>query len=170
MSRSAKARRSGILCCHFLRNLAFYQSWYEAGQPFKEEQFWITANGNFLDIAVLEWCKLFVDSKGKHHFSKALEEAHQFKQELLGKLELTEAQFNDYIGSFKTYRDKFIAHLDEENIMNIPHLKVARRSANFLCQRLLLQEAENNTFADAPSSAQKVYRSFLSEGLKAYEK
>ena len=169
MNRSEKARRSGILCCHFLRNLAFYQSWYKAGQPSKEEQFWITANGNFLDIAVLEWCKLFVDSKGKHHFSKALEDADQFKQDLIAKLGLTEAQFDDYVGSFKTYRDKFIAHLDEENIMHIPHLKIARRSAKFLYQKLLAQEAQNNTFADAPLSAKKVYKSFLNEGLKVYK-
>jgi len=77
-----------------------------AGQPFEEDQFWITANGNFLDIAVLEWCKLFVDAKGKHHFSKAFEDGDKFKQELIEKLGLTETQFDDYVGSLKTYRDK----------------------------------------------------------------
>ena len=170
MNRSAKARRAGILCCHVLRNVAFYQSWDEAGQPFKEEQFWITANGNFLDIAVLEWCKLFVGSKGKHHFSRALEDADQFRKDLVEKLGLTEAKFDDCIGRFKAYRDKFIAHLDEENMMNIPDMKVARRSTKFLYQRLLVQEAQNNTFVDAPSSAKSVYKTFLSEGLKAYQK
>ena len=170
MNRSAKARRSEILCCHFLRNLAFYQSWYKAGQPFKGDQFWITANGNFLDIGVLEWCKLFVDSKGKHHFSKALEDGDQFKQELIEKLGLTEAQFDDYVENLKTYRDKFIAHLDEQNIMNIPDITIARRSTKFLYQRLLVQEAQNNTFEDAPLSAKDVYETFLSEGLTVYEK
>jgi hypothetical protein len=170
MNRSAKARRAGILCCHVLRNLAFYQSWYKAGQPFKEKQFWITANGNFLDIAVLEWCKLFVDPKGKHHFSRALADADQFRKDLVEKLDLTEVKFDDYIGRFRAYRDKFIAHLDEENMMNIPDMKVARRSAKFLYQRLLVQEAQNNTFVDAPLSAKNVYKSFLSEGLKVYQK
>lgn len=113
---------------------------------------------------------MFVDSKGKHHFSRALEDADQFRKDLIEKLGLTEAKFDNYIGSFKAYRDKFIAHLDEENMMNIPHMKVARRSAKFLYQRLLVQEAQNNTFADAPLSAKKVYKTFLSEGLKVYQK
>jgi hypothetical protein len=170
MTQSAKARRAGILCCHVLRNLAFYKSWYKAGQPFEKKQFWITANGNFLDIAVLEWCKLFVDSKGKHHFAKALADPEEFEQNLLKRLDITDAQFDEYAESFKTYRDKFIAHLDDENVMNIPDMKIARRSTKFLYGRLLQQEAQNNTFADAPPSAKNVYEDFLAEGLKAYEK
>jgi len=170
MTRSARARRAGKLCCHFLRNLAFYQSWFDADQPFKDKQFWVNANGNFLDIAVLEWCKLFADTKGKHHHSKALEDPAQFKLDLLVKLGLTDAQFEEYSESFKVYRDKFLAHLDEENIMNIPHMKISRRSAKFLYQRLLEQEAGTATFADAPASAKKVYEKFLAEGMKAYEK
>lgn len=113
---------------------------------------------------------MFVDSKGKNHFSKALEDPDEFKQNLIETLCLTEAQFDDYVVSIKTYRDKFIAHLDEENIMNIPDMDVARQSAKFLYQRLLVKEAKNNTFADAPLSANEVYDTFLSEGLKCYEK
>lgn len=170
MTRSQKARRSGILCWHFLRNLAFYRSWYLAGRPLDDEQFWITANGNFLDIAVLEWCKLFVDSKGKHYFSKALEDPNQFKLDLLEHLRLAEAEFDYYIALLKSYRDKFIAHLDDDNIMHIPHLRIARRSVMFMYKRLLEQEAGNNTFIDAPPSPGTVYKEFLCQGMKSYGK
>ena len=168
MTRSARARRSGLLCCHFLRNLAFYRSWDKAGQPFRSKPFWRNANSNFLDIAVLEWCKLFVDAKGKHHYSKALNEPLQFKRDLLAKLEIDEAAFDEYVLSFKTYRDQFLAHLDEENMMNIPHMKVSRQSAKFLYQRLLDQEAASTAFANAPLSAKKFYEDFIEEGLKVY--
>ena len=104
MTRSAKARRSGILCCHFLRNLAFYESWFKAGQPFKDKQFWVTANGNFLDIAVLEWCKLFADAKAKHHFSKVLGNSDHFRADLLAELRLSEVEWEAYIEKFKAYR------------------------------------------------------------------
>jgi hypothetical protein len=170
MTRNARARRSAILCSHFLRNIAFYESWFNAGQPFKDDQFWITANGNFLDIAVLEWCKLFADRKAKHHFTKVLGSPDHFRTDLFAELHLGEVEWGAYIEKLKAYRDKFIAHLDDQNIMNIPDMNVARRSAIFLYQHLLDQEAGNATFHDARSSADAIYQDFLGQGFKAYEK
>ncbi len=169
-ARSAKARWAGKICCHFSRNLAFYQSWFDSGQPFKDKQFWISANGNFLDIAVLEWCKLFADKRGRHHFSKVLASPETFKSELLDKLELPENKFKEYVEEVKHYRDKFIAHLDNENVMCIPQMRVALSSVEFLYERILEQEVGRATFRDAPASAAAVYQSFLQEGLATFAK
>jgi hypothetical protein len=65
-----RVRRTAILCEHCLRNIAFYRAgWYRQSKIRVSRQFWIGANGNFMDIAVLEWCKLFADAKGQHHWS-----------------------------------------------------------------------------------------------------
>jgi hypothetical protein len=76
MTDTERRRRVILLCCSFARNLAFYRA-RESGKArallsasHPQASFWRQANGNFLDICVLEWCKLFGDKKGKHHWSR----------------------------------------------------------------------------------------------------
>ena len=163
-----RLRRTGILCCHCLRNIAFYHSWYKAGKPFSKQQFWVNANGNFLDIAVLEWCKLFGDVRGQHYYTKVVHDPSTFKGELLSALRLTNSEFDEYVKSMRTYRDKFVAHLDDKSTMQIPILNVAKKSVKMLYRSLLVQEASNDTFHDAPASASRLYKDFLAEGKKVY--
>src|SRR6266571_8412423 len=125
MTRKQHLRRVAILCCHFLRNLAFYKTGWRGGSLIFQDQFWVSVNGNFLDICVLEWCKLFGDSRGKHYWRKVISDPTAFFKGLLKKLGMTEAEFTAYINEIKKYRDKFVAHLDSELIMNIPRLDVA---------------------------------------------
>ena len=168
MTSRQRLRRVGILCCHFLRNLAFYRAWFEAGKPNENMQLWVTVNGNFLDIAVLEWCKLFADVRGKHYFGKVVSELPTFKAQLFGSLHVTADEFDNYVSQIRTYRDKFVAHLDELNEMHIPNLDVAKGSAVFLYQHLLAHEGEDNVFHDAPISADALYQNFLSQGQAEY--
>src|ERR1035437_6199957 len=115
MTRSQHLRRVAILCCHCLSNLAFYKA---NGKSKLKGQFWLGANGNFLDIAVLEWCKLFADTRGKHFWRKAISADVSFQEGLLAELGLTETEFEDYVNQVRAYRDKFIAHLDSEEVMH----------------------------------------------------
>lgn len=163
-----RKRRAGILCCHCLRNIAFYRSWYKAGQPFAKKQFWVNTNGNFLDIAVLEWCKLFADIKGQHYYTRIVQDPNTFLNQLLATLNLTKTDFDNYVKEMKNYRDKFVAHLDKDLMMSIPRLGIARKSAKALYHHLLVQEVGTDTFHDAPRSASKLYRNFLTEGVKVY--
>jgi hypothetical protein len=61
MSRKDRLRRVALLCAHFTRNLAYYRAAQDRIARTSPE-FWRTVYSNFLDIAVLEWCKLFDDS------------------------------------------------------------------------------------------------------------
>jgi hypothetical protein len=65
------ARRVVTLCRHFVANLAYYRTgWTEKHRhllDYRNDNFWRVVNGNFFDICVLEWCKLFADEKGKHY-------------------------------------------------------------------------------------------------------
>jgi hypothetical protein len=59
-----------MLCIHFIRNLAYSRAIEELVPHKMEGDFWITMQGNCLDTAVLEWCKLFGDHKGNHYWGK----------------------------------------------------------------------------------------------------
>lgn len=135
-----------------------------------DNQFWVNTNSNFLDITVLEWCKLFGDERSKHYFAKVVSDPAQFRKELFAKLVVTETAFNDCIQQMRTYRDKFVAHLDELDTMQIPDLTIAKMSTVFLYEYLLTQEAEADTFHNAPKSAKLFYNDFLAQGKAAYDK
>lgn len=169
MSHRQRLRRVGILCCHCLRNLAFYLAWYETGKPNEHEQFWVNINGKFFDIAVLEWCKLFGDTRGKHYFGKVISDVPAFNTQLLASLDLSAEEFDEYINQVKLYRDKFVAHLDELNIMHFPTLSIARNSTAFLYEYLLAHEGEGNVFHDAPVSAETFYQKCFAESMTKYQ-
>lgn len=168
MTPHERSRRTAILCCHCLRNIAFYRAGYRNGNFVSSRQFFITANGNFLDIAILEWCKLFAETRGKHHYSRALSDADGFRIDLLAVLGVSSGEYDDYLKTMRTYRDKFVAHLDEDQVMMIPRLTVAKNSAKFLYTTLLIQESGNDRFHDAPSSPEALYRRFFAEGRRTY--
>lgn len=170
MTRSQLLRRVGILCCHFLRNLAFYKAGWKKGEFVTNDQFFVNANGNFLDICVLEWCKLFADKRGKHHWRKTITDQDAFFTELLRTLKLTEAEFESYIDAMRTYRDKFVAHLDLEETMYPPKLRTARKSVSFLYGYLLAHEEVDGCFQSAPQKASRFYEYFSWLGRKGYSK
>lgn len=170
MTRSQHLRRVAILCCHCLRNLAFYKAGWENGKFKFKGQFWVNANGNFIDIAVLEWCKLFADNRGKHFWRKVISDDVTFERDLLAELGLTETEFDDYVNQMRTYRDKFIAHLDSDEVMHIPLIQTAVNGAVYLYDYLLENEETGGCFADAQKSGLKFYENFLDEGTAAYEK
>jgi hypothetical protein len=170
MTRRQRLRRVGILCCHFLRNLAFYKSGWRKGKLIFKDQFWVNANGNFIDICVLEWCKLFGEKRGQHYWRKVVTDQTAFFAELLRAVGQTEAEFDAYIEEMRTYRDKFVAHLDSAEVMNIPTLRTARKSVSFLYGYLLANEEEDNCFHDAPPEASRFYRLFYSQGRKVYSR
>lgn len=151
MKKVKKLRKVGILCLHCIRNLAYYRE--RRVELFKppENQFWRTVDGNFIDICVLEWCKLFADTQGKHYWKKVVRDKDLFFTDLLKELACTDDQFTKYINEMRSYRDKFLAHLDDENIMNIPRLDKAEKSIIHLYRYLLTHEKEENCFSDAPN-------------------
>ena len=170
MERIELLRRSVILCCHTLRNLAFYKAGWKDGQLKRKNQFWVNANSNSLDIAVLEWCKLFADEKAKHHWKKIISNQDQFINALLQKLNITIEEFETYIKAMKTYRDKFVAHLDLERVMHPPKIRLAKKSVAFLLDYLLDNEEEEDCFFDAPKSAEQFYSYYAWLGHKTYKK
>jgi hypothetical protein len=151
-------RRTALLCCHFTRNVAYYRIGYinedGTGGLKQASEFGATVNGNMVDIAVLEWGKLFTDRNGAQHWHKFVRtevERRQFLATLLQSVGVNDVGWCKYLDEFRVYRDKFVAHLDTEGCMHIPNFEIALQSTFFLYSHLIAQ-APSGTF-DAPRRA-----------------
>lgn len=153
---------------HFVRNAAYYRAWNAALVARRREQFWRTLNGNFIDICMLEWCKLFGDLRARHHWSKSITDANAFLKGMYDHIGLNKADFEAYRLQVREYRDKFVAHLDELNQMQIPNLQPALDSVRYLYQYLLEHEDDVDAFHDAPRNANARYQEYLHEGRNAH--
>jgi hypothetical protein len=171
MTRKQHLRRVGITCLNCLRNLAYFRA--APGKNILKTKgiFWVNTHNNFLDIFVLEWCKLFGDKSGKHYWGKIITNQQSFFSSMLEKFKIDEAELEILIKEMRTYRDKFIAHLDLEPIMFIPNnLKLAQKSTEYLYNYILEKEDDGDFFNDAPSNAIVFFRNHLDYGKAEYQK
>ena len=168
MTRRQRLRRVALLCLHFLRNLAFYKAGYHGRAPKRKTQFWVSANANFLDHCVLEFCKLYGEPSGRHYWQKVVTDQAAFQAGLLVALRITSNQLDAYIDDMRTYRDKFIAHLDLDEVMHIPYLRKGRKAVSYLYNYLRTHEDEGGFFANAPDTAKEFYSTMAVEGNAVY--
>ena len=147
LSRSDKLRRAIILCQSFMRNLAYYRIGQEPkysrlikySSPF--QCFLAQANANFIDMAVLEWCKLLGDGNAKYYYAKLFRQPQLFRTKLEALSEFRSITFDGYVTTIRAYRDAFVAHLDNERDMNIPMLDGALASVKLYHAEIIGVEA-----------------------------
>ncbi len=168
MTRKKRLRRVAILCCHCLRNLAYYRAGWRNGSLVFQNDFWVNVNGNFLDVCILKWCKLFADARGKHFWKTVVADSTAFYNGLLNELGMTRDQLDSYVAEVRGYRDKFVAHLDSEEVMRPPLLEAAKRSVSYLYDYLLAREDDGGYFTDAPTSSSVFYADVLRKGESIY--
>ncbi len=111
MNATERARRAALLCCHFARNFAYY-SVFRSSHLLDKEGFWLTIHGNFVDVCVLEWCKLFGNRNGKYHWKNVMPDPDIFKGKLLSSHGIDDAALEKLWNEIKDYRDDFVAHLE----------------------------------------------------------
>lgn len=167
MDNEIRLRRCLLLCCHFARNLAYYHARRTVNSPPKND-FWISADGNFIDIAVLEWCKILGDDKAKQGWRKIVADPARFHAELLVHLGINREDWDAFVNHIKHYRDKFLAHLDSDLIMNIPKLDQALRAAEFYYCWILDREFGEFDRTGIPPTLMSFYAERLAEGEKVY--
>lgn len=113
------------------RNIAYYKSLYKYKDNFRQD-YWILIFNNFLDIAVLEWCKVFGSRAEKTHWSHHIQNEDKFRQEILNHLNLSRKEWGKYWESMKSYRDSVVAHHESNpNFTNYPNLDYALVSCYF---------------------------------------
>lgn len=169
MTRDERLRRCLLLCAHFASNVAYYRARRLSGSvAYPDEDFWDRADGNFIDTAVLEWCKIFGDPRAEHSWQRTVTEPVAFKSAMLGAADMDVAQLDAVIAEFKRYRDKFLAHLDSDFVMQIPHLEPAYRLVRFFYGHVRTKEIDPAACVDAPLDLETVYQQRLAMGAKVY--
>ncbi len=176
ISPEDRLRRVVILCVAFMRNLAYLRGASEAPEGWSKNggelvlpdaSFWRTASNNALDMCVLEFCKLFVDGKGKHFWKTVVSNPDDFCAELMQKLGFTEEQYRSYLGKFKSYRDKFVAHLDNGRTMYTPQLDAAKIAVQHLHAWLVANECHSDLLDPEHSSPERLLAGYEVEKATA---
>ena len=170
-----RSRRVAIVCCAIVRNVGYYRTGHRIAKrrghfdrANKNANFWRTVDANFMDIATLDWCTIFADERGKHSWKKVVREEMQdeFYNQLLSVLRTNNDQYQEYIGYCRAYRDKFLAHLDDDRVAHTPKLIGMAKSAAHLCEYLRSKNPE--WFADLPLTMKGYYRHSCNEVRRIY--
>ncbi len=174
MSRIERLRRIATLCCSFGRNMAYYRAgWSEEHKyllDIANGNFWRQVNGNFLDMCVLEWCKLFADEKAKHYWRKIVTDPYAFKAGLLKCLGLEDAAFSGHIQVMRSYRDKWVAHLDSDRSGMYPALHLAKKAIWFYYAWVVKYEAQSADLEAFPKELDEGYLKCEEEANAVYER
>jgi hypothetical protein len=171
LTKRDQYRRATLLCCHFVRNLAYQHAGTQSMIELKEwGDFWTTVNNNFLNSCVLEWCKLFVDTKngktGEHRWDNVVADKVRFEAELYQHINQT--QFQRLINEMRTARNKFIAHLDDQNVEYTPHMDIAKAAVQFYLS-YIVNEANPGDLVGLPIDLNDYYSSCYQEAQKIYD-
>ena len=170
MKKEERIRRALLLCCHYTRNLASYRAGWKGGDFQGRSQLVKTLNSNFIDIAVMEWCKLFGNYKiEKHHWKKIVKNKTEFKREMLIYAGLNNQSFHALWKEVLDYRDKFVAHLDSDEIMHIPLMEKTLSTIIFYYNELRLSVESQETLYGLPTDLIKYYDACYENALKLNE-
>lgn len=113
-----------------------------AAEPDPALNFWRVLHGNLLDMAVLEWCKLFGSDDEEHqqvHWRNVFEDEAEFRTGLFAHLGMEQETWRAYWQQMKAYRDQHVAHLDfnRRDVTHYPDLAGALSSAVYYYSRLI---------------------------------
>lgn len=176
MSRRERLRRVIILCDLFTRNLAYYreascEEWRHLfGRLEGDSDFWRMAANNCIDMCILEWCKLFGSRREEHHWSRIASDPAAFEIGLQRHLRLDKTAFHAEVGRMRTYRDKFVAHLDSDRDMFIPVLNVAKEAVWFYHSHVVNHEAKPGDLAAWMLELDPAYECYKLEAREVYRR
>jgi hypothetical protein len=166
MTRRDLLRRVVLVCCSFGRNLAYYRVGQEGtvsplfGRSHPHASFWLQANSSFLYVTALEWCKLIGDKKGKHSWHNIVTDPTGFETDLLARLGMTAAAFAEDSKAMWRYRDKFVAHLDSDHVIQVPGLTAAQTAVWFYHEHIVTKEASAGDLAGLSDTPDKMMRGY----------
>lgn len=166
-----KIRRAINLCTQFTRNMAYYKASYEGSVYVAgNDDFSITISGNFIDVSIIEWCKLF-GSYGDHHHWRNLvgDGSAQFSNDMFNRISMSESEFREYHESMKNYRDVFAAHWDDDGEGKRPYLDKAFECVVFLHEYIFENFKNTDQLQDKVRDLRSYYEICHKEAKKCYQ-
>ena len=162
-----RAQRTLTLTQYCIANIAAYRANWKTVNGNKEliikNDFWIRSNGNFLDAATLEWCKLFADRNGKHHWNRTFKDKKEWSEKFFTHMGMTSKEFSKKLVKIQQYRNKFVAHLDDPMPMNYPLTEIMLRSTSYLYDQLRTNEVSRSFFTGIYETSSEYYEEKLQD-------
>ncbi len=118
---------------HLARSIAMKRA-LVAVEPEPKLNFWRLVQGNQLDVAVLEWCKVFGSHAEATHWQNVVPatEHDQYRTALFASLAVNAGEWSNYWEEMKGYRDNLVAHhIEAAKVPKYPHLELALKSSVF---------------------------------------
>jgi hypothetical protein len=158
------------LCNYCTKNLAYFRAGRINDMAiFPPTDLHITINGNFIDVCVLDWCKLFGAEKNQqHHWTKAFADRENFMRRLLEAIGCAENQYEVHRQQMLSYRDQFVARLDCRPKFTVPTLDVAKSSVFFLYSSLRCTYPELSRALGEPKTLDDRYKAWSAEAYEFY--
>jgi hypothetical protein len=187
LTREERLRRVVLVCCDFIRNLAFFRAGREHGRHLlnpsvETASFWRQVDSNCIDMCVLEWCKLFsdkqppwdkLDKSGQHHWEKIVSDPLRFSVDLQRCLGMDADAFNTRLGKVRYYRNNFVAHLGSDREMNIPMLDFLEKSVHFYHAHVVDNEVKAGDLVGLPDTSEKFtlgYHQCIKEAVQVFQR
>ncbi len=166
-----KIRRAINLCILFTRNMAYYRASYDDSRYIAgNNDFSITISGNFIDISIIEWCKLFGAYGDNHHWRNLIgDDADDFSSSLHEHLSMSESDFKEYHQSMKNYRDVFATHWDDDGESKRPYLDSAFECVVFLHKYIFTNFEKSSALQDKVRDLRDYYETCYKEARKCYQ-
>lgn len=146
------------------RNIAHHRSLESFKDDF-EQNYWILVFNNFLDIAVLEWCKAFGSRSEATHWSNHVVDPDSFRVGLLERLGISDEEWHAYWEHIKQYRDEVVAHHERASkVTHYPDFGIALRACFYYYEVLIKQLRVFHVF-DYPDSLEDYFERSLEQAL-----
>lgn len=153
---------------YVVRNVAHHRSL----EPFKDDSdqnYWILVFNNFLDIAVLEWCKAFGSRGEATHWSNHVADPDAFRAGLYARLGVSEEEWRTYWESIKNYRDEVVAHhVSASKVTHYPDLGCALQAC-FYYYGILIKQLRQLSVFDYPEDLEDYYKRSLEQACRFSE-
>jgi len=89
----------------------------------------------------------------------------EFKERMFSSLNINQTELDRINGSFRSYRDKFVAHLDSEEVANIPKVSEGLPLVYFYYEEI---KSICESTSDWPDSLEDFYKEHYEIGLAKY--
>ena len=128
--------------------------------------FWRFISGSMLDIAVIEWCKVFGTDDQPTHWKNFISDHDAFRKKLLAFLDTTQDQWSQYWRHMTDYRNSHAAHhLGVKEGDTYPVLDIALKSCFFYYSKLI-EKVKALGVNNLPESLEAYSKQFNEQTLK----
>ena len=146
-----------------IRNLACHKTLYKYKDDFKKS-YWKLIFNNFLDIAIIEWCKMFDSKDDTTHWSNHIKNKKEVGDKLLKWANMSQQEWDKYREDIKCYGNS-VDKYHKQNIKSYPDFSCVV-IACYVYYDALIKELRMLGVNDYPDELKEFYQSCLGEATE----